>query len=272
VSNLLQRILTAAVGVPIVIWLIYWAPWWAFSLFIVAITAVTAYEYYRIVGGLSRRMRFLGPALSVAIVSVLIAFPEDIRAWISVALLLPLAAFLALLARPGDLKVVPGRVGLFSLGMLYTGVLPSLVALLHRIPDHGPDYVILLLSIAFLGDTGAYTAGRLFGRHSLSPAVSPKKTWEGSVGGLFFSALAALVAHYWYLPELPLLIGLVLGVVLGAMGQVGDLCESMLKRAFDVKDSGQILPGHGGMLDRIDGVIFVATGLYLAKLWIPMMP
>lgn len=271
-SNLLQRILTAVVGVPILFWLIYWAPWWVFTVFIIGITAVSAREYYRIVGCDSRRMKFLGPALSIIIVTLLGFFHQDIRAWMTVGILLPLAAFFILLARPGDLKEVPSRVGLFSLGMLYTGVLPSLVALLHQIPNHGPGYVILLLSVAFLGDTGAYTAGRLFGKHSLSPTVSPKKTWEGSMGGLLFSGLASLVAHLWYLPEYPLIIGVVLGLVLGALGQLGDLCESMLKRAFDVKDSGNVLPGHGGMLDRIDGVLFVAAGLYLAKIWLPMMP
>ena len=126
----------------------------------------------------------------------------------------------------------------------------------------------LTFSIAFLGDTGAYFTGRALGRHKLYPALSPKKTWEGAVGGLASSAGAAAIAHFWYLPELPLIPGLILGAAAGAMGQAGDLCESMIKRAHGVKDSGTLLPGHGGMLDRIDALLFAAPVLYIGLLWL----
>ncbi len=267
-SNLTKRLLTAAVGIPIVMWLMYGAPNWGWNVFIMGIAAACAREYYGIVGRGSRRMMLMGPALSMAIVAALAFFPEDPRAWATVAVLLPLTALLTLMARPGDITGAPGRAGLLALGMLYTGVLPALVAIVHH---HNPHYVMLLLSVAFLGDTGAYTAGRILGKHPLS-AISPKKTWEGAIGGLLSSAGAAAVASAWYMPDLPMEWALVVGAVCGALGQVGDLSESMLKRAFNVKDSGRLLPGHGGMLDRVDGVLFAVAALYLFITWLPWMP
>lgn len=266
VSNLAQRLLTAAVGIPILLALIYPAPAWVWVLFVMGVAAVSAHEYYRIVVADSRRMPWVGVLGSWAIIAPVSFFTEDPRVWISVTAGLPLLALLTMLVNPGEMAQVPRRAGLLALGLLYTGLLPAFVALL-RLQRHGSHLIILVLAIAFLGDTGAYFAGRFLGRHKMYPSVSPKKTWEGSVGGLIASAGAAAVAHYWFLPELPLVHGLVLGVVLGALGQAGDLCESMLKRAYDVKDSGRVLPGHGGMLDRIDALLFAAPGLYIYVRW-----
>jgi phosphatidate cytidylyltransferase len=100
------------------------------------------------------------------------------------------------------------------------------------------------------------------------PAVSPKKTWEGSVGGMLGATLVAVVAHFWFLPALPLVHALVLGVVGAFLGQLGDLGESLLKRATGVKDSGAILPGHGGILDRVDALIVTSTIVYSYTLWL----
>lgn len=270
-SNLLKRVLTAVVAVPLLVYLIYWAPPLAFTGLVVLAAIISAREFYKIVAAGVRRLAWLGPALSGAIVAVLALWPDDPRAWASIVAGLPLVALLAFLVKPGDLSTVPSRAGALALGTLYTGVLPALVALIHRLPEHGPACIVLLLTVSFLGDTGAYAAGRLFGKHKLYPAVSPKKTVEGSVGGLVASAGAALLASLWYLPELPIVTGFALGVALGALGQAGDLCESLLKRAYGVKDSGRLLPGHGGLLDRIDATLFAACGLYLALLFLPLL-
>lgn len=271
-SNLLKRLLTAAVAIPILLWLIYLSPFPTFIVFVMFVAVVSAREYYSIVSRDSRRLAWFGPILSASIVAAFNFFPDDFRVWGSLIAVLPVIALLAFLFNLKDLRDVPRLSGSLALGYLYTGVLPALVALIHQFPDHGPDCIILLLTIAFLGDTGAYTAGRIFGRHPMYAAVSPKKTWEGAVGGLLSSSGAVVIAHFWYLPEIPLVAGIVLGVVLGAFGQAGDLCESMLKRAFDVKDSGRLLPGHGGMLDRIDAALFAAAGLYVALTWFPLLP
>ncbi len=268
VSNLALRLLTAAVLVPLLIAVVYLAHPLAFTLVVCAAAAAAAAEYYRIAAGDSLRLRVIGPLASPALVLVLTLFPADPRVWATAVAAVPLLALLAFLGRPGELAVAFGRSAVLALGLVYTGLLPVFVALVHRSSPHGPDLVILLLTIAFLGDTGAYFTGRAFGRHPLYAAVSPKKTWEGAVGGLAASAGAAALAHFWYLPELPLLPGLILGGLAGATGQAGDLCESMLKRAHGVKDSGRLLPGHGGMLDRIDALLFAAPVLYLGLLWL----
>jgi phosphatidate cytidylyltransferase len=115
-----------------------------------------------------------------------------------------------------------------------------------------------LFIIVFSGDTGAYFGGRLMGRHKLAPTISPKKTVEGTVFGLTSSVGGAFLAATYLVPQLDATEVLVMGLLCGMVAQVGDLAESLFKRAMDTKDSGRILPGHGGMLDRIDGVLFAA--------------
>ncbi|HYG80432.1 MAG TPA: phosphatidate cytidylyltransferase, partial [Pyrinomonadaceae bacterium] len=123
-----------------------------------------------------------------------------------------------------------------------------------------------LLSFFFLvimgSDTGAYYTGRALGRHKLAPAVSPGKTWEGAAGGLVASLLMAVLAHYWFFPELPLKWALALAAAMNVLGVLGDLTESALKRGAGAKDAAQILPGHGGLLDRLDSLLFNAPVLY----------
>ena len=119
-----------------------------------------------------------------------------------------------------------------------------------------------LLGFVFTGDTCAYLAGSKFGKHSFFPALSPKKTVEGSLGGLLGSALAAVVFHF-FVPQFSLPFLILLSLVVGFVGQMGDFFESLLKRVANQKDSGSLMPGHGGVLDRIDGVLFAAPLMYL---------
>jgi phosphatidate cytidylyltransferase len=132
--------------------------------------------------------------------------------------------------------------------------------------DFGPQWLFLALALAFSSDTLAYFAGRGLGKHKLYEAVSPNKTIEGSIGGLFGGVIAMVgMGHYWLAPELPIVHAVVLGVIGSVLGQLGDLIESMIKRTFGAKDSGNLLPGHGGMLDRVDGLLFVAPLVYYYK-------
>jgi phosphatidate cytidylyltransferase len=121
--------------------------------------------------------------------------------------------------------------------------------------------------LAWFGDTGGYFAGRFLGKHKLYPAVSPKKTVEGSLGGLAGSVVGALWASFGYLPSLPVAHAVPLAIVAGALGQAGDLGESLIKRSTGVKDSGQIVPGHGGILDRVDALIVTSSVVFLYTLW-----
>ena len=153
-------------------------------------------------------------------------------------------------------------------GLVYVPMLACVWPLLKK--ELGPEWLFLALALAFGSDTLAYFGGRAFGKHKLYEAVSPKKTIEGSIGGLVGGVLAMVgMGHYWLAPEIPITHCVALGLIGSALGQIGDLVESMIKRTFGIKDSGHILPGHGGMLDRVDGLLFVAPLIYYyAKLFL----
>jgi phosphatidate cytidylyltransferase len=155
-----------------------------------------------------------------------------------------------------------------TFGPFYLGGGFGALALLRRDAGaDGPSFAVLALMLSWLSDAGAYFAGRFFGKHKLYPAVSPKKTVEGALGGLGGAVAGALLAHFFYLRSLPLADALILAVVAGGLGQAGDLGESMIKRSFGVKDSGGIVPGHGGIMDRVDALLVTATVSYLYVLW-----
>jgi phosphatidate cytidylyltransferase len=168
---------------------------------------------------------------------------------------------LAVLFRSAQLEHAGRHLAVSLSALIYV---PMLLAHLPLLKGGGkPYWLIVALCTAFFADTVAYFFGRAFGKHKLYPAVSPKKTWEGSVGGVIGSVLATVgVGSLWTIPELPVLHAIALGVLASFVGQSGDLVESMIKRTFGVKDSSNILPGHGGMLDRIDAMLFVAPVVY----------
>jgi phosphatidate cytidylyltransferase len=153
-------------------------------------------------------------------------------------------------------------------GPFYVGGLFITSALMRRdLGSLGARWVLLTLCIAWFADTGAYFTGRAFGKAKLYPAVSPGKTRAGLYGALVSAAFAGVLASTTYLPSLPLVSGIVLGLVAGLLGQLGDLVESLLKRSVGVKDSGKLIPGHGGILDRVDALLFVSPVVYVYTLW-----
>ena len=134
---------------------------------------------------------------------------------------------------------------------------------MQRDAPHGREWVLLAIALTFSNDTGAYFAGRALGRHKLYPAVSPAKTVEGGVGGMLAGLLVMLGARATLVPWLTVGDCLLAALPAGVIGPIGDLVESLIKRAFGVKDSGKLIPGHGGMLDRIDALLFVAAWLFV---------
>jgi phosphatidate cytidylyltransferase len=132
---------------------------------------------------------------------------------------------------------------------------------------YGAAYVVLAMALAWLSDTGGYFAGRWFGKRKLYEAVSPKKTVAGSIGGILTVVAGTLVGRVFLLPELPWLDAVLLAAIGSAMGQLGDLGESVLKRSVGVKDSGGVIPGHGGMLDRVDALVITGPVLLGYLLW-----
>ena len=145
--------------------------------------------------------------------------------------------------------------------LLYIGLpVGALIALRAR---RGPAVLFLLMLTIIVSDTAQYYTGRAFGRRKLAPAISPKKTVEGAVGGFVFGALALAVAGIWWLPSTPVAVRALLGVAVVMLGIAGDLFESMLKRSAGMKDSSSLIPGHGGVLDRIDALLFAAPVYYV---------
>jgi len=181
--------------------------------------------------------------------------PIDI--WTMTTLALPITLLLARGSFERRLK----DTALIAFGVLYIGFTLSTVAS-TRLLAGGERLVLFLALVTWAADTGAYYAGTLWGKHPLAPSISPKKTIEGVGGGVGLALLAALVAQIFFVPELSLTDMVILGLLLTAAGLIGDLCESAIKRRSGVKDSGNILPGHGGMLDRLDSLLFTAPAFY----------
>ncbi len=151
------------------------------------------------------------------------------------------------------------------LGFFYVGLLPAMACLLLNLPN-GKMWFYLLLAVVLSGDSMAYLVGVTLGKHKVMPEISPKKTFEGAIGGLLGSAIAGYLAQP-FLPEIPVISIIFLSVITGAIAQFGDFFESLLKRVANIKDSGRLMPGHGGILDRLDGVLFGAPIILAGALW-----
>jgi phosphatidate cytidylyltransferase len=157
-------------------------------------------------------------------------------------------------------------------GVLFIGWTLSHLILLRLLPA-GPWYVLFLCAVVWIGDSAAMYVGKSLGQHKLAPAISPGKTWEGAIGGIIGSVGTAIVSAGFWLPQLRLWQGLVLGLCIALAAPLSDLGESLLKRYVGVKDSGGLIPGHGGMLDRIDSLLFaVPTLVYALYILLPALP
>jgi phosphatidate cytidylyltransferase len=255
------RELTALVAAPLLIWLIGWAPDPAYISLVSLVSAFALYEF--LVLGERKGypvQKFLSIALLFLLLSAFIAPRISVELGV-VAVLLILPAYYVF-SRIGPDQSLPAS-AVCVLGTLYIGMLGgSLLRLRLDFGAAGTRLVFFLLLIVWSGDAGAYYVGKRFGRTKLSPRISPKKTVEGLVGGVLTSILAAAAAHFTFFPDFPLLHALIAAACLSVAGVVGDLAESMWKRSADVKDSGTIIPGHGGVLDRSDSILFTAPILY----------
>jgi phosphatidate cytidylyltransferase len=147
------------------------------------------------------------------------------------------------------------------MGVLYIGLTLSYLLQIRRLPE-GTLLIFFLFFVTWAGDTGAYILGKSIGRHALAPVISPKKTYEGLAGGLALACVTALVARGWFLPAFSFMDCIALAVMLTVVGLIGDLAESAIKRSAGFKDSGALIPGHGGMLDRLDSLLFTGPALY----------
>jgi phosphatidate cytidylyltransferase len=273
-SNLAVRIATALVGAPLIIALLYKGPPWGFYLLVLPAALIGAWELFNMTHPGDRLSQAIGVGMSAAASLALYVSDGDTRVLVTMIVVVPLSGPLLTLLRLGDMKTAALRACAMGFGPLYLGVPLTLLAIMRRdLGGDGPAYVVLTIMFAWFGDTGGYFAGRFLGKHKLYEAVSPKKTVEGSIGGLAGSVFGALLAHFWFLPSLSLVHGVLLALVAGALGQAGDLGESALKRSTGVKDSGAIVPGHGGILDRVDALLVTSAVTFLYTIWfLPHLP
>jgi phosphatidate cytidylyltransferase len=268
-GNLAKRVATVGPLIPLLIFAIEWHRPELLQGLVLLAAALGLAEYFALTlpEGVERRVALVLGVLATAgfIFLPAVAF-APILAGVSVV------GLSFLLFRFGDMKTVAARGAAIVAGTVWVGLgisyLAQLKALDVRGNLEGGHWVLVLLTLSWFADTCAYFAGRLFGRHKLYPAVSPGKTVEGSMGGLLGSVLALVLAKLWYFPTLRWLDCVALAVPAGVVGQIGDLVESLVKRGAGVKDSGRLLPGHGGILDRVDAVLFAAPLVYAYAVWV----
>jgi phosphatidate cytidylyltransferase len=261
----MARVLSAIVFLPLLL-LIIWQGAPVYFCGLIAVVAVLGLiEYKNIAAQVGMKV---GTAQSVlAGLSILTAFyferPDLVLAAFAALVIVELTA--QLFTSQDLTKSLASAAGTIF-GVAYIAVLGGYLIWLRLADDKGVSLSAKLISLFFLivfaGDTGAYYTGRAFGKHKLAPRISPGKTIEGLLGGLASNVLAVVIAHYTFFPELNLVTAIPLALLMGGLGVIGDLCESMMKRGSQVKDAAHLIPGHGGVLDRLDSILFNAPVLY----------
>jgi phosphatidate cytidylyltransferase len=246
-----SRILVAAAGIPLVLWLVFLGGWPMFGLAAVA-ALIALHELY----WMTRTLRPVVLAGYLGALAALLGATLGGADWALAGLMSTLV--IAFVIKGGVSTV---SVSVTVLGVAWIGLGLAHALLLRDIDEHGVLAVLTVLLAVWAGDAGAYFIGLLFGRHKLAPTVSPGKTWEGLIAGIVATIgvtfLALYEANFLSIPE-----SLVLGAVIAIAAPLGDLFESALKRDADVKDSGRLLAGHGGVLDRIDALLFAWVAAY----------
>lgn len=259
----MKRWLTGVVLVPPLIGVVGYLPSWCFLALIAGVAAIALEEFFRLCRGAGIPVfRAAAHAFSLLLVGSFYGSPDDHSAVLWLLILAALTCLVLALRRGRKLQQTLPSCGATLLGLVYVSTALGFLLAVHNRPQgDGPSWVLFLLLTIWLGDTAAYTIGSLLGKHPLAPRISPGKTWEGAAGALLGNSLAALTSQV-LIPQVPLLPRVLLCCSLGVAGQVGDLAESAMKRGAGTKESSELLPGHGGMLDRIDGVLFAAPFLY----------
>lgn len=275
-----SRLLTALVALPILILSIilpYLLPGypqanWPFLVIAAAALGAGLFEFFTMTKKLELKadaaVAYLGAA------AFFVSFVFDAPAKAPELLIMTLAIFLIavfitqMFRFQKDFSKMLTGIGVTALGVLYVTFLGGFLVSMRvgfdatLVPYLSTKLLAYFFLIGFGADAGAYYIGKNFGRRKMIPKVSPNKTWEGAAGGLLLSAVFAALASYWFFPELPLKFSIPLAVVMTVIGILGDLAESAMKRGADVKDAASVLPGHGGLLDRLDSLLFSAPILY----------
>jgi len=262
-GELVKRVIVAVVALPLLGLLIVHGAWTSAIVFAAA-AALACWEYYRMVFGSVPAVAWLAIACGAAMAIVPASGASDRG-----TLLLAIVAATSMLVWidhlfRGPHASAPGRIGHITAGLLFCSLGPVALTALRATAD-GIAWAALVLVAGWANDSAAYLVGRAIGRHKLSSEISPYKTWEGFFGGLGGGVLALSLLRPWLPPYLGTGACVTLGLVAGVFGPLGDLSKSMLKRAYGVKDASHIIPGHGGILDRIDSLLFTAPLVWILR-------
>ena len=276
---LTKRILTAIIAIPILIASIYWGSKFVFMFIVMLCVGFALYEFYKMSIPKHKFIKVIAILAGLTVVYFVYYYQDNLNfensnvlsssiTWLMVIITLTVFIFLFINFIYFPKKIFSLNNPLILLiGIVYVGLFLSYLILIRSDSD-GRKWVFFTLLVVWFGDTGAYFIGSLIGKHKFFPATSPKKTVEGVLGCLAGSIIAAFATKIWLLKELDITHCILLALSIAIIGQLGDLCESTFKRINDIKDSSNLLPGHGGMLDRIDSMLFVAPLVYYYKMLI----
>lgn len=255
----MKRVLSGVVFLPIFFAIVYWAPPYAFFLLAATACVIGCYEFFQ----MASNMGIHGFHKTGMVMSFLLClgFYFDPGLALPIICLSLLAACLTWLITEKNIKVAADQIAYTLFGIIFVAGLLGHFILIRNL-EAGRTLIFFSIAIVWAGDTAAYYGGRAFGKRPLAYIVSPKKTVEGSLFGLLGSLLAGFLAKLVFAIDIPLNHCLIMALFCGMIGQFGDLTESMMKRNAGVKDSGQIIPGHGGILDRVDGLMFGGPFFY----------
>ena len=253
------RVLSAVFLSFLVIVIVQSGPW-VFFVTVSIVVVLSAFEFSR----LAKATSGLIPKLLNIVMAWLFCLATFRPNWININLVLSLAIglpfLIEIIRREPDSAL--SNVSFFLLGSLYAGWLCGRHLLLLQQMPNGKNLIFFLVGVTWIGDIAAYLIGKRLGKHKIIPAISPGKSLEGYIAGTIFACIAALTLRHYLLKDMALAHAIILGIGLTIVGQIGDLAESLMKRGAKVKDSGAIIPGHGGILDRCDSLIFIAPALY----------
>lgn len=259
-----SRLLTAAVALPILIWAVCCAPPWLFAALLFGLTVVGLHEYFTMTRSAAVFSPVIGIGWGGAVAGTMVIAPPETAVAVLIAGFF--LSFALSLQNPEPQRSVAG-LSVLLFGVIYMGFLLPHLVWVRALPD-GREWVFFILLVVMIGDSAAYGAGRIWGKRKLIPHISPGKTIEGSIGAVGGHVLTAVGSWLWLFSHRSFVEIFFLALSIGMLAQIGDLCESALKRAFHIKDSGWIFPGHGGVLDRVDSVLFPSAGLYYyVTLW-----
>jgi len=260
---LAARLATAAVAIPILLWLVFSAPFYVYRGVVLLFTLVALVEYFEMAFPTRMPLQRLGIVSGAVVALGMAGSPADSSVFAAGLMAVVTIGLLTCLIGSDDPAGTVQSLAHMILGVLYAGAfLPHFIWLRVEPSGNGAAWVTFVLAVAMGGDSGGYFAGRFLGKHLLMPSVSPKKTVEGAAGAVAGNVVAGVIVKALLLSTVAWREIVGLSLLAGILAQLGDLCESLLKRAFGAKDSGWLLPGHGGVLDRADSLVFPVVFVY----------